>query len=86
MVLALRDLPVSIDRLIRQIRRLDAEYAGLKGQLAVTEDEPTALGLQRRMAALKNRRVTLAGEIAQWLPAAPGAQRTLVEEALGLEF
>lgn len=76
------DVPLSIERLARQLRRLDAEYATLKRRLAGAADAPDSESVQRRMADLKNRRVTLAGEIGQWLATAPAAQRARVHELL----
>ena len=76
------DIPLSIERLVEQIRRVDAEYAALKSLLAGTDDESVTSDLQRSMAHLKNRRVTLFGEISEWLPTASQSQRARVRGAV----
>jgi len=73
------DIPLHIERLVRQVHQLDARYAFLKDQLAYSEDEVTVELLQREMAGLKNQRVTPAGEVAEWLATLPPEQRVLTE-------
>jgi hypothetical protein len=78
------DLPIHIDRLVRQIRRLDAEYAFLKERLPHLDDEATAELMQREMADLKNQRVTLLGDLDDWLGTLPSERRVLVEAFLAI--
>ena len=73
------DIPLHVERLVRQVHQLDARYAFLKDQLAYSEDEVTVELLQREMAGLKNQRVTPAGEVAEWLAMLPPERRVLTE-------
>jgi len=78
------DIPVRIDRLVRQIRRIDERHAGLERRLARTKNTVGADRLARSMAAISNQRVTPAAEVVEWLNTLPVERREALQRELGI--